>query len=206
MFNAQVIIERENLIWEVYKFSLNLEDRVFRLRKLTVDPRYVAPPAELRERIDREAELLRVIFSIITPDWLADGAFIWPNSGPLTAFFGDQRLYNNRKLSFHSGLDIVARQNEPVVASNSGRVVAASNFYFSGKLVIIDHGLGLFTTYHHLEKILVKRGQMVRKGEMIGLVGQTGLSTGPHLHWSVRLGPNRIDPLSLLALSFPSKK
>jgi murein DD-endopeptidase MepM/ murein hydrolase activator NlpD len=199
----QLFIQKGNKSWEVNRFTLFLESREYRSRKLKVASKYIEPPAEMRERIEREAEIMRVIFSIVTPDWLGDGPFIWPHSGQITAYFGDQRLYNNQRLSFHNGLDLAAARGEPVVAANSGQVALASDFYFSGKIVVLDHGLGLFTTYHHLDGIAVRRGQKVKKGEIIGFAGSSGLSTGPHLHWSTRVGQSRIDPLSLLALSFP---
>jgi len=202
----ELVIQKGNKSWEVTRFNLYLEGREYRRRKLKVASKYIEPPEEMRERIVREAEIMRVIFSIVTPEWLGDGPFIRPHSGPVTAYFGDQRLYNNQRLSFHSGVDLAASQGEEVLAANSGRVALASDFYFSGKIVILDHGLGLFTTYHHLDRITVRRGQRVKKGEIIGLVGSSGLSTGPHLHWSARIGQSRIDPLSLLALSFPEKE
>jgi len=202
----ELVIQKGDKSWEVTRFNLHLEGREYRKRKLRVASKYVEPPEELRERIEREAEIIRVIFSMVTPDWLGDGPFIRPHSGPVTACFGDQRLYNNQRLSFHSGVDLAASPGDKVVAANSGKVALASDFYFSGKIVILDHGLGLFTTYHHLDRITVRRGQMVKKGEIIGLAGSSGLSTGPHLHWSARVGQSRIDPLSLLALSFPGKE
>lgn len=201
----KLFLQQGDKTWEKAEFTLNLGVREFRTRKLQVAPQYVEPPVEMRERIEREAELLRIVISIVTPEWLGDGSFIWPHSGRLTAHFGDQRLYNNRRTSFHNGIDIAAARGEPVIASNSGQVVLASNFYFSGKMIIINHGLGLFTSYNHLDKILVRRGQRIKKGEVIGLAGSSGLSTGSHLHWSARIGQNRIDPLSLLALTFPEK-
>lgn len=200
------IVQREDKSWEKAEFPINLRAREFRTRKLKVAPQYIEPPIEMRERIEREAELIGIVLSMVTPEWLGNGSFIWPHWGRITAYFGDQRLYNNRRTSFHNGIDIAAAQGEPVVASNSGLVRLASNFYFSGKMVIIDHGLGLFTAYHHLDKILVRREQKVNKGEVIGLAGNSGLSTGSHLHWSVRVGRSRIDPMSLLSLSFPEKK
>lgn len=202
----RLFLQRADKTWERAEFTINLIAKEYRTRKLQVAPQYVEPPMEMRERIEREAELIRVVISIVTPEWLGEGSFIWPHSGGLTAYFGDQRLYNNQRTSFHNGVDIAAARGEPVVASNSGQIVLASNFYFSGKMIIIDHGLGLFTGYHHLDKILVRRGQKVRKGEIIGLAGSSGLSTGSHLHWSARVGQNRIDPLSLLSLSFPEKE
>ncbi len=201
----RLFAQREDKSWELFEFPINLRPREFRARKLQVAPQYIKPPLEVRERIERETEILKVILSIVTPEWLGDGSFILPHSGRLTAQFGDRRLYNNQRTSFHNGVDIAAARGEPVVASNAGRIVLASDFYFSGKMVIIDHGLGLFTSYHHLDKILVRRGQGIKKGEVIGLVGSSGLSTGSHLHWSVRVGESRIDPMSLLTLSFPEK-
>jgi murein DD-endopeptidase MepM/ murein hydrolase activator NlpD len=76
----------------------------------------------------------------------------------------------------------------------------ASHLYFGGKTVILDHGQGVFTSYGHMSRLLVKRGDIVAKGTVIGLIGSTGRSTGPHLHWSVRVGGARVDPRSLLAL------
>ena len=89
---------------------------------------------------------------------------------------------------------------DPVRASNAGRVVMASDLYYSGKTVIIDHGLGVFSLYCHFSKLLVKRTRMVAKGEAIGLIGSTGRSTGPHLHWGFRIFDSRIDPMSMTAL------
>jgi murein DD-endopeptidase MepM/ murein hydrolase activator NlpD len=87
-----------------------------------------------------------------------------------------------------------------VKASNSGEVVLAKELYFAGKTVIIDHGLGLFTLYCHFSNLRVKRGELVKKGAIIGEVGATGRVTGPHLHWGVKLWGARIDPFSLLSL------
>jgi len=95
-------------------------------------------------------------------------------------------------------LDIAAPAGTPVRASNSGQVVLADNLYFSGKTVIINHGLGVFTVYCHFSKIRIKRGEQVKKGEVIGDIGATGRVTGPHLHWGVKIFGSRVDPLALL--------
>lgn len=199
----KLIIFHENRAWESHDFPLEVEKREFRQRKLNVAQEFIQPPAFLQERIERENELLLAVYSIVNPLWLGEGPFILPHPGRITAPFGDQRLYNNQMLSFHYGVDIAASWGEPVRASNSGRVVAAGNFYFSGKMVVIDHGLGLFTTYAHLSQLMVRRGEPVKKGQVIGLAGSTGLATGPHLHWGSRLGESRFDPLSLLEAGLP---
>jgi len=102
--------------------------------------------------------------------------------------------------STHSGVDISAPYGSPVRAANSGKVVLARELYFSGKTVILNHGLGLYTYYCHFSKIKVKLGDIVKKGDAVGLVGSTGRSTGPHLHWGVKVQDSRVDPLALLIL------
>ena len=86
-------------------------------------------------------------------------------------------------------------------APNGGRVVLAADLYFSGNTVIVDHGLGLFSVLMHLSRIDVREGDLVQAGMKVGEVGATGRVTGPHLHWSVRIGPASVDPLSLLAVT-----
>lgn len=178
-----------------------IKEKTFPTKKLWVEPRYVTPPPEVTERIKRESALLRSIFSLETNSWYGEGKFILPTQGKIYFNFGERRIYNNQPRSSHSGIDIAAVTGTPVIASNSGRIVLASELYFAGKTVIIDHGLGLYTFYAHLSQIKVKRNDLVEKGQVIGLVGATGRVTGPHLHWSVRLKGSRVDPLSLLALS-----
>jgi murein DD-endopeptidase MepM/ murein hydrolase activator NlpD len=159
-----------------------------------------APPEEAK-RIEQEAALVASVLGAVSPEWLGTGAFVTPlPEGEPFPNFGQRRLYNNAVASTHTGVDISAPAGTPVRAANAGRVVLAAELYFSGKTVIIDHGLGVFTFYGHFSKILVKRGDLVKKGEMIAEVGQTGRSTGPHLHWSVRILDSRVDPFSLAAL------
>jgi murein DD-endopeptidase MepM/ murein hydrolase activator NlpD len=141
------------------------------------------------------------VLRVVSPDWLATGSFESPLPGrePFPNF-GQRRIYNKSSRSTHTGVDIAAPSGTPVRASNSGRVVLAGRLYLSGYTVIIDHGLGLFSYYGHFSKLRVKRGDLVRKGEVIADVGTTGRSTGPHLHWSLRLLDSRVDPFSLIAL------
>ena len=94
----------------------------------------------------------------------------------------------------------------PIAAANAGRVVLASNMYLTGYTVIIDHGLGTFSLYCHLSKLEVRRGVEVRKGDLIGKCGSTGRSTGPHLHWAVRVMDSRVDPYAMLLFPLPGAK
>jgi hypothetical protein len=185
-------IQREILVGE----------RDFPTKKLWVKQEYVTPPKEVLERIRWESQLLDQIYDIFTVQWYGQGPFIIPTEGEANDNFGERRIFNNEPRSQHSGVDISSPFGAPVRASNSGRVVLAKNLYFAGNTVIIDHGLGVFTSYLHFSKILVNRGDMVRKGEIIGEIGATGRVTGPHLHWGVRVSGSRIDPFSLLSLNW----
>jgi hypothetical protein len=102
-------------------------------------------------------------------------------------------------------MDLKAKQGEPVRAPAAGKVLLADPLFFAGKTIILDHGLGLTTLYAHLSKFLVKPGDMVKKGQIIGKVGATGRVTGPHLHWALKLRNARIDPYSLVFLDLDSR-
>lgn len=172
----------------------------FPVEKLRVDQKYVTPPAEALERIRLEAELMRSIYDGYSPDWLGEGTFVLPTGGRVNPNFGRRRVFNDQPRSPHSGVDISSPQGTPVLASNSGRVVLNHSLYYAGNTVVIDHGLGFFSIYLHLSRMLIEKGAYVRKGDPIGEVGATGRVTGPHLHWSVRIRGSRVDPLSLLDL------
>ena len=187
--------------WETLEKDIAILSKTFPEKKLWVAQKFVIPPPQVQERIKREAAILRSLYGIFTPQWLGEEEFLMPASGKAVANFGERRIYNNRPRSSHGGVDISAPARTPVRASNSGRVVLASDLYFSGKTVIIDHGLGLFTLYCHFSKIKVKRGDQVGRGDVIGEVGATGRVTGPHLHWGVKIYGSRVDPFSLLSFS-----
>ncbi len=185
---------------ETIRKELLVESKEFPFTKLLLKKEFVTPPAAALERIKREAELVALAMSVVTPEWLGDGPFMLPHNAPNWANFGQRRLNNNVLESVHAGLDIRAPYGEPIRATNAGRVVIASDLYLGGKTVIIDHGLGVFSSYGHLSKLLVRRGEAVKKGVAIGLCGSTGRSTGPHLHWSVKIFDARVDPEAMLRL------
>ncbi len=180
--------------------DIEIGERAFPFTKLQFMPEYVTPPKEVQERIRRESELVAWIMSVVTPEWLGEGPFVMPHPAPTWSNFGQRRLNNNILQSIHAGLDVRVPFGEPIRASNAGRVAMASHLYFGGKTVIIDHGLGVFSTYGHLSELKVKRGETVAKGQVVGLCGSTGRSTGPHLHWAVKIFDARIDPEAMLRL------
>jgi len=128
-----------------------------------------------------------------------DLAFILPAKGALGGRFGARRFFNGQMRKPHSGLDVRSKSGKPVMASAAGVVLAVDDYFFNGKTVFVDHGNGLITLYCHLKRMDVKVGQPVRKGQRVGLVGQTGRASGPHLHWSVVLNGAMVDPELFLA-------
>jgi murein DD-endopeptidase MepM/ murein hydrolase activator NlpD len=180
-------------------YPLLVKPRAFRTRTLSVDPALVTPPPEMRERIEREARMLADLWTAPASAKSWDGPFVRPVPDAANSAFGTRSVYNGEPRSPHNGTDFLSPAGRPVEAPNSGRVVVAESLYFTGGTIVIDHGLGLFSLFAHLSEIDVKVGDGVTTGTAIGKVGATGRVTGPHLHWSVRDGGARVDPLSLLA-------
>ena len=193
------LVKAGGLVENVDKELLIVEKK-FPSTKLTLKPEYVTPPASVQARIKRESELVALAMSVVTPEWLGDGPFTLPHGAASWGNFGQRRLNNNVLQSLHTGLDLRVPFGEPIKAANAGRVAMASDLYMGGKTVIIDHGLGVFSTYGHMSELRVKRGETVKKGQTVGLCGSTGRSTGPHLHWSFKILDARVDPEAMLRL------
>ena len=157
-----------------------------------------------REAVQKEAQLLASLIAPYTPKRLWQGPFQQPIQGEVSSTYGLRRSYNGGPPGeYHGGLDLAADEGLPVAAANAGRVVFAGPLKVRGNVVVIDHGWGLYSGYYHLGALKTAAGQDVRQGETIGLVGSTGLSTGPHLHWSVWVGGNAVDPALLLEWQLP---
>jgi murein DD-endopeptidase MepM/ murein hydrolase activator NlpD len=143
-----------------------------------------------------ELEMLQQVYRKVTPDKLWDGLWQMPVQGGLTSRFGEQRSINGGEpAGHHGGTDLSALEGTEVVATNNGRVVLARELQVRGNMVIIDHGGGLFSGYAHLSAINVAEGQDVIAGEVIAAVGNTGLSTGAHLHWEMAIHGTLVDAL-----------
>ncbi len=184
-------------------YTLAVEPKQFATRRLRVEPRYVDPPPEVVERILRERDQQAALFPVSTAVRYWRGGFLRPVPGRANSAFGRRSVFNGQPRSPHSGADFRAGTGTPIKAPNDGVVVLATDLYFSGNVVIIDHGWGLYSYFAHLSAIDVAEGDRVRKGMVVGKVGATGRVTGAHLHWTVRLNDARVDPLSLLEL-FPA--
>ncbi len=153
-----------------------------------------------------ENERLSQVFGTFSRQQLWEGLFRVPLQGPVrvTSAFGTRRSYGGGPpTSYHGGIDYGAEAGTSVLAAGRGRVALAEELIVRGKAVIIDHGLGVYSGYYHLSGITVQAEQEVERGDPIGKVGSTGLSTGPHLHWEIRVGSVYVDPLQWTRQAFP---
>ena len=170
-------------------------------QRLTIENQaMVTPPAETLKRIRSEATRQRRLYNRYLAEFHAADGFHKPLDGITTSLFGHRRILNGKPRSPHSGLDIAAPTGTPVAAAGAGVVTLADELYFNGKTVFVDHGRGLITMYCHLSELKAAEGEWVDLGQIIGLVGATGRVTGPHLHWSVSLNGNRVDPTTFMQL------
>jgi murein DD-endopeptidase MepM/ murein hydrolase activator NlpD len=182
--------------------KLRIAKAEFPVQRLSVAPKYVElSPGDLARSQEEAAELSR-IFSSTTNERLWSGSFRAPVDGyEASGSFGKRRVFNNVPRSPHSGEDFPAPAKTPVLATARGRVVLARSLFFLGDTVILDHGFGLYSFYGHLSAIAVAPGTLVEAGAVIGNVGATGRVTGAHLHWGVRLGDARVNPMELISLT-----
>lgn len=174
----------------------------FRRRQLTVSRRFTSLSKKDRARSAADTKAFAEAFDRDFEPWLFSDDFGWPRAAEVTAPFGDVRLLNGKKQSQHFGMDLDGRTGAPVYASNDGEVVLVRDCFASGNTVLLHHGGRLFTAYFHLSKFEVKEGAVVRKGQLLGLVGKTGRVTGPHLHWGVKLDGRWVNGEALLELEF----
>lgn len=167
-------------------------------QQLTVEPKYVAPPASETARINRERELSGKALGTISPVRYWTLPFKRPVSGIVTGQYGERRVFNGVPKNPHKGVDFRGATGTPIYAAAAGKVVLAGNFYYAGNNVVLDHGLGTLTHYMHLSEIKVVEGQMVERGELLGLVGSTGRVTGPHLHLGLTVLGTSVNILPFL--------
>lgn len=182
-----------------YRISVKKEN--FRVQNFTVPEGTGNPSPQTTKLLTRQKTQVHNIFAIESPEKLWTSEFVVPVEGPKSGSFGSSRVINGAPRAPHNGEDISAKIGADVVATNDGRVQLTVEHVFSGKSIFLDHGLGLFSMYFHLSEILVTDGEFVRAGQIIGRVGMTGRTTGPHLHWGVKLNGAYVNPFSLLELN-----
>lgn len=190
--------ELDGTKWELEK-NVRLRKKDYPSEKLTVAPKMVNPPQDQMERISRESKLSAAAMQTNTPGFAPRLPLVRPVPGIFTSVYGKSRYFNNELRSRHGGVDMRAAAGTPIKAAANGTVVLTGDFWFSGKCVYIDHGAGLVSFYGHMSKLQTEKGRRVKAGEVIGLSGQTGRVTGPHLHFGLSWRGELFDPEPLLA-------
>ena len=183
--------------------TLKIRKRIYKVQSIEGLPRRkVTPdPMDLR-RIRAEKQLIVASRSQTANEPLFLPGFNWPANGRISGVYGSQRILNGQPRRPHLGLDIAAPEGTPIVAPVDGKVALTHpGMFFNGKTIIIDHGLHLSSIFIHLSEIFIRVGDTVKKGQVIGKIGKTGRTTGPHLHWGVRWRDIDLDPKLLV----PSK-
>ncbi len=185
---------------EVYVKNIIVKRKQYPKEFLKVPKKMVSFPPKILKRVLSDQEVIKSICKKMGKKIYWDFPFIWPVKKDISSPFGLKRYFNNEPRSPHSGVDLRAKENTPIRCPNNGQVALVRDCYLSGKTVIIDHGGGLYTLYAHLNRVDVKQGQFVKKGQIIGLSGCTGRITGPHLHFGLSLYGTRVDPVSFMKL------
>ncbi|MCF8032645.1 MAG: M23 family metallopeptidase [Desulfarculaceae bacterium] len=171
------------------------------IRRLKVNPKYLKLSPEALARYKKDRAAVKKVIKSFTPENYWQEAFILPLNSKVVSLFGRRSFVNGVERSPHGGVDLRGATGTPVPAAADGVVALVRDTYFAGNMVLLDHGRGVITRYLHLSQALVKPGQKVKKGEIIGKVGATGRVTGPHLDFGVRLAGARVDPQEWIALS-----
>jgi murein DD-endopeptidase MepM/ murein hydrolase activator NlpD len=179
---------------------LEIKDGLYKKETLKVEQSKVTLSEKDKKRAAKEYARAMEVYNTSTPKSYISSNFIAPLESKITSEFGKARVYNDTLKGYHSGTDYRASVGTPIVASNDGVVALVEDRFYSGGSVIIDHGHGIHTCYFHMSKFDVKEGQEVKKGETIGLSGESGRVTGPHLHFSARVASEQVDPLQLIEL------
>lgn len=172
-----------------------VRDKRYAEQRITLkDKSKVTLSPEDERRALAEIDRIQAIKKHWRPGADTDAEFAQPANGRLASRFGLRRFFNGEARAPHSGLDIAVPRGAPITAPAAGQVLAVDDYFFNGKTVFIDHGNGLLSMYCHLDRIDVKPGDVVRRGQSLGLAGATGRASGPHLHWSVVLNGAMVDP------------
>ena len=188
-----ILIERENNKPRTITFTVKPKE--YKTQHITLkDKRKVNPYKKDLVRINKEKKQISDAFLLWTATVPEKMLFTLPVSGRLSSPFGLRRFFNKQARKPHSGIDIAAPKGTELKAPSSGTIVTTGEYFFNGKSVFINHGMGLISMFCHMDNIAVKEGQKIKQGETFGTIGMTGRATGPHVHWSVSLNNTRVDP------------
>ena len=185
--------KKEKIIKKVLKRKYNIQ------RIDGLEESKVTPPESVYKRIKEENNKIGKARSINSDLPFFKNQFIMPVEGIISGVYGSQRILNGKPKWPHYGIDIAAKQGTMIKSSGSGTVtMAEDDLYYTGGTIIMDHGHGISTIYSHLENVIVSVGDKINQGDIIGTVGSTGRSTGPHLDFRINWFQTRLDPMSVL--------
>lgn len=189
-----LIVTAKNTTQKATK-KIKVRSGKFPSETITLPPKKAKMPSQTKQ-IRSEGSILGKQFRKKTAHKYFSGPFIHPAKGRFSSAFGTNRKYQGRITWQHSGLDIANKIGTPVLASHTGKVVLSKSLPIHGNTIMIDHGHGVISIYNHLHKRIAKVGQLVYQGKKIGTIGQTGISTGPHVHWGLSVQNVRVNPLN----------
>ena len=181
-----------------HELRFKVVNREFKAEQLKVPPKTIRLSAKDQARADKEQVMLNLIYASSEKEFLFQQPFIQPMNSLVTSVYGTKRVYNGVKAGQHLGIDYRAAIGDKIPTANRGKVVFAGDLFYTGWTVIIDHGQDIFTVYGHCSKTLVKEGDIVERGQLIALSGNTGRTSGPHLHWGVKVQGQYIDGFVLI--------
>ena len=185
--------EKKKIIKKVLKRKYNIQ------RIDGLEESKVTPPESVYKRIKKENNKIGEARAINSNLPFFKNQFIMPVEGIISGVYGSQRILNGKPRWPHYGIDIAAKKGTMIISSGSGTVtMAEDDLYYTGGTIIMDHGHGISTIYSHLENVLVSVGDKINQGDLIGTVGSTGRSTGPHLDFRVNWFQTRLDPMSVI--------
>lgn len=195
-YKYKVQVERDGLIAAEKEAIVKVLPKEFEKQYLQVSTEQKSKRSD--DNFDSDKVYTDEAKAVTSGEPLWEGTFVKPVEGRVSTEFGMIRYVNNVESERHSGLDIAAAKGTPVKAANNGVIRLSMLLKVTGNTIIIDHGFNIYTSYAHLDKLLVEEGAVVKKGDIIGEVGTTGFSTGPHLHWTTTIGKLFIDPETLM--------
>lgn len=191
---------KEDEIQKSKTLFFRVKDGKYEKETLSVDSSKIILSNEDKKRVSKEYVEAIKIYKTATQNSYMLSEFIVPLNSKITSSFGKARLYNEKLKSYHGGTDFRADIGTPLMACNNGKVVLVKERFYAGNSVVIDHGHGIYSCYFHMSRFNVKEGQNINKGDIIGLSGNSGRVTGPHLHFGIRVGGEQVDPLQFIEL------
>ncbi len=191
-------IENEKKVFK--GIPIEVIDGKYKSEVINVDSSKVTLSEKNKKRVSKEYKEAIKIYNTTSETLYINDKFIYPLETKITSDFGRKRVYNGSLKSYHSGTDYRAKVGTKIKAINNGKVVIAKDRFYAGNSIVLDHGNGIYSGYYHLSKMNYKEGDLVKKGDIIGLSGSTGRVTGPHLHFSFRIHGIQVDPLQAIDL------